>query len=110
MTTESDVLAALSAVKDPEIGQPITDLGMVKSVVVEGAHVTVTILLTISGCPMRNEITTRVEGAVRPLAGVSDVTVVLDVMNDEQRTTMRTVGHSQPRRCPRRARAFGRPA
>jgi ATP-binding protein involved in chromosome partitioning len=39
---------------------------------------------------MRNEITQRVEGAVRPLAGVSDVTVVLDVMNDEQRTTMRT--------------------
>ena len=90
MATESDVLAALSAVKDPEIGQPITDLGMVKSVVVEGSHVTVTILLTISGCPMRNEITQRVEGAVRPLAGVGEVTVVLDVMNDEQRTTMRT--------------------
>ena len=90
MASESDVLAALSSVKDPEIGQPITDLGMVKSVIVEGARVTVTILLTISGCPMREEITERVEHAVRPLSGVGEVNVVLDVMNDEQRTTMRT--------------------
>lgn len=89
MATEADIRQALAGVKDPEIGQPITDLGMVKSIVVDGAHVTVTVLLTISGCPMRTEITERVQHAVRPLPGVREVDVVLDVMNDQQRADMR---------------------
>ena len=48
-----DVTAALATVDDPEIGRPITDLGMVKSVDVrDNGTVDVAVYLTVSGCPM----------------------------------------------------------
>ncbi|MCZ3389348.1 MAG: Mrp/NBP35 family ATP-binding protein [Actinomycetia bacterium] len=83
------VHAALATVKDPEIHQPITDLGMVKSVNSdESGRVAVEVYLTVAGCPMRDRITTDVTNAVAAVAGVTDVSVVLDVMSDEQRQAM----------------------
>ncbi|WHU45306.1 Mrp/NBP35 family ATP-binding protein [Gordonia sp. L191] len=87
---ESAVRAALSKVRDPEIGKPITDLGMVKSVAVnDDASVDVAVYLTTSGCPMRGEISGRVETAVSDVPGVGEVRVTLDVMDDEQRSELR---------------------
>ncbi|MDT7654254.1 MAG: ATP-binding protein involved in chromosome partitioning [Pseudonocardiales bacterium] len=89
-TTEQAVRAALATVDDPEIHKPITDLGMVKSVVVspEG-HARVAVYLTVAGCPMRDTITKRVTQAVSAVAGITGVDVELDVMSDEQRTELR---------------------
>jgi ATP-binding protein involved in chromosome partitioning len=88
--TQDQVLAALAGVNDPEIRKPITDLGMVRDVVVaDDGLVTVGIFLTVSGCPMRSTITKDVSAAVRGLEGVRDVVVDLDVMSDEQRRTLR---------------------
>ncbi len=84
------VRAALSRVNDPEIHRPITELKMVKSVVVNAdSSVDVGIWLTVSGCPMRTEITQRVINAVSDVAGVGSVRVELDVMDDAQRTELR---------------------
>ena len=84
------IRAALHGVEDPEIRRPITELGMVDEVQVdENGRVSVRILLTVSGCPMRSEITTRVTKAVETVDGVSGVDVELGVMNDEQRGAMR---------------------
>jgi len=85
--------AALATVDDPEIRKPITELDMVKSVVVGGdsaaeGHVRVEVWLTVAGCPMRDEITQRVTTAVSAVADVSGVTVELDVMSPEQRTAL----------------------
>ncbi len=83
------VHAALATVKDPEIHQPITDLGMVKSVDVDSAGtVAVEVYLTVAGCPMRDRITADVTSAVAAVAGVTGVSVTLDVMSDEQRQAM----------------------
>ncbi|UGY93489.1 Mrp/NBP35 family ATP-binding protein [Streptomyces gobiensis] len=84
--TEEAVRAALATVNDPEINRPITDLGMVKSVEIaaDGA-VAVAVYLTVSGCPMRETITSRVTEAVQGVEGVTGVQVELDVMSDEQR-------------------------
>jgi ATP-binding protein involved in chromosome partitioning len=89
-TTEQAVRAALATVDDPEIHKPITDLGMVKSVVVspEG-RARVAVYLTVAGCPMRDTITKRVTQAVSAVAGITGVDVELDVMSDEQRTELR---------------------
>ena len=66
--TQDQVLAALAGVNDPEIRKPITDLGMVRDVVVaDDGLVTVGIFLTVSGCPMRSTITKDVSAAVRRL-------------------------------------------
>jgi len=85
--------AALATVDDPEIRKPITELDMVKSVVVGGdgaaeGHVRVEVWLTVAGCPMRDEITQRVTAAVSAVTDVSGVTVELDVMSPEQRTAL----------------------
>ena len=65
MATREQVEAALSQVQDPEIRRPITELGMVKDIVIDGAAVHVDVYLTVAGCPMRDEITARVTRAVQ---------------------------------------------
>ena len=83
------VNAALARVEDPEIHRPITELGMVKSVDIDGDRVRVAIYLTVAGCPMRDTITQRVTIAVGAVPGVRHVDVELDVMNEEQRRDLR---------------------
>ena len=84
------VSAALGTVIDPEIKRPITDLGMVESVEVDGPGVVrVTVLLTVSGCPMKDTITKDVNAAVRAVPGVTDVDLTLGVMSAEQRAGLK---------------------
>lgn len=82
--------AALATVQDPEIRRPLTELNMIKSVEIsDTGTVTVEIWLTVTGCPMREEIIDRVSGAVGAVADVTGVEVVLDVMSEGQRTALR---------------------
>src|SRR3954468_6867306 len=88
-TTEQAVHAALATVDDPEIHRPITELGMVKSVVVVDGVADIGVFLTVAGYPMRETITKRVTEAVSRVPGVTSVRVELDVMSAEQRADMR---------------------
>ena len=87
--TSQNVLDALSAVIDPEIRRPITDLNMVDSINIDGSTVSVTILLTTAGCPLRTTISDDVNKTLSALDGVTDVKVTMDVMNDEQKKALR---------------------
>src|SRR4051794_15869667 len=77
--------SALATVNDPEIKRPITDLGMVESVEVEGGTVRLTVLLTVMGCPLKDTIDRDVNAALRAVPGVTDVRLTLGVMSAEQR-------------------------
>src|SRR5580700_6482622 len=89
--TREQVLTALAGVNDPEIGRPITELGMVKSDEIgDDGLVAVGVYLTVAGCPMRDTITSRVTGAVTPLPGVTGVRVELDVMTEDQRKELQS--------------------
>ncbi len=83
------IRSALATVNDPEIRKPITELDMVRAVEVDDAHVTVDVLLTVPGCPMKDQITREVTAAVSAVEGVEQVTVTLGVMSEEQRTGLR---------------------
>jgi ATP-binding protein involved in chromosome partitioning len=86
LPSTEQVLQALAGVQDPEIHRPITELGMVKHVdVAATGTVTVEVLLTVAGCPLRETITRDVRAAVGKLPGVRDVAVQLDVMSEQQR-------------------------
>ncbi len=94
--TEAAVTESLRPVQDPELHRSIVDLGMLRSVVIDGGHVEVGIDLTIAGCPLRNEIQTRVVSAVSALASVKVVTLDFGVMDDEQRAKVRQLVHGDP--------------
>ncbi len=84
-----EVWAALATVQDPEIHRPITELGMVESIAVsEGGVVAVTVLLTVSGCPLKDTITRDVNAAVGKVDGVQGVELTLGVMSQEQRAEL----------------------
>lgn len=87
--TESAVRSALSRVEDPEIGKPLTELGMIKSVDIDGSDVAVEIYLTIAACPMKSTLTTNTQAAVEEIEGVGKVSVTTDVMSDQQRRELR---------------------
>ena len=89
---EAAVRAALGSVIDPEIRRPITELGMVHSIdITPAGFVSVRILLTVSGCPMRDRLTTDVTTATASVAGVSGVQVDFGVMDDDQRTALQAM-------------------
>ncbi|MFN8193618.1 MAG: Mrp/NBP35 family ATP-binding protein [Nocardioidaceae bacterium] len=87
--TLEQVNAALATVKDPEIKRPITDLNMVDSVAIgpEGA-VSVTVLLTVAGCPLQDTIRRDVTQALTAVPGVTGVDLSLGVMSTEQRAEL----------------------
>jgi ATP-binding protein involved in chromosome partitioning len=92
------VNAALATVNDPEIRRPITEIGMVDDVSIGAdGQVGVTILLTVSGCPMKDTLTRDVTKAVSGVEGVTSVDVTLDVMSEEQRQELQqTLRGGQP--------------
>ena len=84
--TVEQVTAALATVNDPEIKRPITELKMVDSIEIsDDGRVSVTVLLTVAGCPLKDTITRDVTAAVSRVPGVSSVDLELGVMTAEQR-------------------------
>jgi ATP-binding protein involved in chromosome partitioning len=94
--TEDAVVEALRPVEDPELHRSIVELDMVRSVRIDGPRVDVQIALTVPGCPLRGEITRRVDEAVTALAGVDDVVLDFTVMTDEEREVLRRKLHGDP--------------
>jgi ATP-binding protein involved in chromosome partitioning len=92
--TIDDVIEALRPVHDPELHRSIVDLGMVRDVEVSGSGaVSLTVVLTVAGCPLRNEIQKRVTDALETRPGVAGVSLQFGVMNDEERAYVRQVVH-----------------
>ena len=93
--TEEQVIEALRPVEDPELHRSIVDLGMVKTITIDGDAVEVQIALTIAGCPLRNEITNRVTGALSDM-GVARPSIDFTVMTDEERANVRHMLQGNP--------------
>ncbi len=85
------VMAALETVIDPEIHRPIVDLNMTSAeqVTIDGSTVTVEVLLTTAGCPLRTTINADIIKAVGTVEGVENVKVDMGVMSDEQKKALR---------------------
>ncbi|MFZ5433189.1 MAG: metal-sulfur cluster assembly factor [Calditrichota bacterium] len=93
MPTPDDVYAALAKVYDPELGLPITDLGLIYDVKVEGNRADIKLTLTTMGCPMSQTITEYAKRAVLEVNGIDEANVEIvwdppwsvDMMSDEAR-------------------------
>ncbi len=85
----SQIHSALATVSDPELHRPLPDLGMVESVDFDRGLAKIKILLTISGCPMRDRLKSDVSGAVTKVAGIEKVELEFGVMNEAQRDNVK---------------------
>jgi ATP-binding protein involved in chromosome partitioning len=82
------ILEALERVIDPELRLPVTELDMVRDVRVDGGRVTVTIALTVAGCPMRTSFEEQVTREVGAVEGVESVELRFDVMSPEEKAAL----------------------
>ena len=85
----AQVLKALEQVIDPELRRPVTELNMVRDVEVNDGVVSLTVVLTVAGCPLRHSFEQQVEQALEPL-GVTGVELAFDVMTPEERQALTT--------------------
>jgi ATP-binding protein involved in chromosome partitioning len=84
------ILKALEHVIDPELKRPVTELDMVRSVEIDGGDVSVTIALTVAGCPLRDSFQTQVVEHVGQVPGVERVRLGFDVMSPEEKAALTT--------------------
>ena len=84
----SAVLAALGAVIDPELQRPVTELDMVRDVEIEDGVVSLTIVLTVAGCPLRDSFERQVEEALAQVPGVRGFALSFAVMTAEERQAL----------------------
>jgi len=91
MLTKQAILEALTPVQDPEVHKSIVELGMVRNVEINGDHADVEVVLTISGCPLRNKIDSDVREALSKVAGLNTFNLTLGTMTDEERAKFREV-------------------
>ena len=80
---------ALATVSDPELHRPLPDLGMVEEVLFADGTAKLKILLTISGCPMRDRLQKDITEAVTKVPHVSNVEIEFGVMNESQRDNVK---------------------
>ena len=83
----------LVTVIDPELRRPLPELGMIESVFFAEGIAQVKVLLTISGCPMRDRLKNDVEAALARIDEVKKVELEFGVMNDEQRNNVKKLLH-----------------
>jgi len=77
MPTKEQVVDALRAVEDPELGMDIVELGLLYDVEVEGPKVKVIHTLTSMGCPVGPMIQENIDQIARSMPEVEDVEVEL---------------------------------
>ena len=80
---------ALAIVSDPELHRPLPELGMVEKVHFADGIAKLKILLTISGCPMRDRLQKDINEAVLRVPQVSSVEIEFGVMNETQRDNVK---------------------
>ena len=90
MIERDEILRALAHVIDPELRKPVTELDMVRDVEIDGADVTVTIALTVAGCPLRDSFQQQVAEHVGGLPGVRRVELRFDVMSPDEKAALTT--------------------
>jgi Mrp family chromosome partitioning ATPase len=88
MLNEDKVLEVLAQVNDPELHRSLIDLKMVRNVSVKDSKVKVTIALTVPNCPRKGQIESDVRTAIAALPEVTEVSVHLTTMTDQERKAL----------------------
>jgi ATP-binding protein involved in chromosome partitioning len=88
--SHDEVLSALARVIDPELRRSVVELDMVRAVEIEDGEVSLTIALTVAGCPLRADFQEQVDREIGSLPGIRAVTLSFDVMTPEEKAALTT--------------------
>jgi ATP-binding protein involved in chromosome partitioning len=88
--TRESILAAMANVIDPELQRPVTELDMVRGIEIDDGVVSLTIVLTIAGCPLRDSFQKQVEAALADVPGVRGFSLSFGVMTPDERQALTT--------------------
>ncbi|GAB0168820.1 Mrp/NBP35 family ATP-binding protein [Lysinibacillus sp. CTST325] len=87
MLTNEHILKTLQKIDDPELHKSIVDLNMVRNIQVNGTDISLDIILTIQGCPMKAKIQQDVEEALKAI-GATNVSITFGSMTDDERRSL----------------------
>jgi ATP-binding protein involved in chromosome partitioning len=87
--SRAQIEMALSNVVDPELGKPVTMLGMVRRIEIEGGAVHITLALTVAGCPLKDNFQEQVAQHVGAIPGVESIELTFEEMTAEQKEKLR---------------------
>jgi ATP-binding protein involved in chromosome partitioning len=93
MVTETAVLDALRAVKDPDLHQDIVALGFIKKLRIDDGRVAFTIELTTPACPVKEQMRDQATAVVKAIRGVAAVDI-------EMSASVRAVASPEAGRAP----------
>lgn len=74
---ENQVAAALEEVDDPELGIDLINLGLIYDIQVQEGICTITMTLTIMGCPLADTLDKQIKEAVTAVAGIDECKINL---------------------------------
>ncbi|MBI3165236.1 MAG: Mrp/NBP35 family ATP-binding protein [Anaerolineales bacterium] len=82
--TKEAVLKALGTVQEPDLGQDLVTLNMIRNLEVSGGKVSFTVMLTTPACPLKGKIEADCRNALKTVEGVKSVDIKMDsdVPND----------------------------
>lgn len=86
-TLEGEILAGLASVMDPELDQPITELGFVREITIDDTGVSVRLRLPTAFCSPNFAylMCSDTVDALRPIQGIGEVRVFLDEHHDSEK-------------------------
>ncbi|WP_068983826.1 MULTISPECIES: Mrp/NBP35 family ATP-binding protein [Lysinibacillus] len=87
MLTNEHILKTLQKIDDPELHKSIVDLNMVRNIQVNGTHISLDLVLTIQGCPLKAKIQADVEEALKAI-GASKISIQFGSMTDDERRSL----------------------
>jgi ATP-binding protein involved in chromosome partitioning len=95
MPSENEMMNALSAVIDPELGRSIVELKMVRDLIWDSSGVvSFNLVLTIPGCPLKDQMASDARKVLMALPGVKDVVVNFSAMTEAEKKAAFAQGRS----------------
>ncbi|GAB4404322.1 MAG: Mrp/NBP35 family ATP-binding protein [Anaerolineales bacterium] len=82
--TKEAVLKALGTVQEPDLGQDLVTLNMIRNLEIAGDKVSFTVMLTTPACPLKGKIEADCRNALKSVEGIGSVDIKMDsdVPND----------------------------
>lgn len=87
MLTEAKILEGLKDVQDPELNRSLVSLNMIRNIKIDGDRVSLDVILTIPGCPLKAKIEQDVVDKLKEL-GAKEANVTFGSMTDEERAQL----------------------